>query len=50
MKETLSHILEITFTLVLVYLLLSNSFGLSQVLKSAGAVYTEGVKALQGRG
>ena len=42
-------ILEITFTLILVYLVLSRSQGFSAAVRSIGGVYTDAVKALQGR-
>jgi hypothetical protein len=48
-KETLSHIFEITFTLILAYLVIDNSFGVARILQSAGGVYTQSIKALQGR-
>jgi hypothetical protein len=43
------RILEITFVLVLIYLVASNAQGFSQVVKSIGSVYTESVRALQAR-
>ena len=41
--------LEITFVLILSYLILSRAFGFSIAINSLGKVYVEGVKALQGR-
>lgn len=49
MKESVTQILEITFTLVLIYLILSRALGFSSVVSSIGRVYVESVKALQGR-
>jgi len=49
-KLGLGRLFEITFTLILVFLVLDNSFGVARILQSAGNVYTESVKALQGRG
>lgn len=49
MSEFLNHVVEVTFTLVLVYLILANSVGFSSVITSAGSVYVNSVKALQGR-
>lgn len=42
-------ILEITFTLILVYLVLQNAYGFSSAVGSIGSVYIGSVKALQGR-
>ena len=42
--------LEITFVLIILYLVLSRAFGFSTVVKSIGGVYVNAVKALQGRG
>ena len=41
--------LEITFVLIILYLVLSRAFGFSAVVKSMGGVYVNAVKALQGR-
>ena len=41
--------LEITFVLIILYLVLSRAFGFSSVVKSIGGVYVNAVKALQGR-
>ena len=41
--------LELTATLILVYLVLSNSRSFSTVIGSLGTVYTDSVKTLQGR-
>lgn len=42
--------LEIALTAVVLYLVLTNASGFSQVAASIGTVYTSSVKALQGRG
>jgi len=44
------QLLEITFVLIILYLVLSRASGFSQAIKSLGQVYIGGVKALQGRG
>jgi hypothetical protein len=44
-----SRILEISFTLILVYLVLANAYGFSSAVESVGSVYVSSVKALQGR-
>jgi hypothetical protein len=49
MKDTVGRILEITFILVLMYLVLTNGNAFSQVVGSIGSVYTSSVKTLQGR-
>lgn len=43
------RLLEITFTLILVYLILTQAKGFSSSVRSLSSAYTEGVKALQGR-
>lgn len=45
----IDRILEITFVLILVYLVLSMSEGFSQSITSIGNVYSKSVKTLQGR-
>lgn len=45
----LGQILEITFILVLVYLVITNSSGFDSVLSQFGGTYTGAVKTLQGR-
>ena len=42
-------IFEITFVLILAYLILSRAFGFSMAVSALGKTYVEGVKALQGR-
>lgn len=49
MKESVTQILEITFTLILLYLVLSNASAFSSITTSIGNVYTSAVKTLQGR-
>lgn len=49
MNETVSRIIEITFVAVLVYLVLSNSAGFSQVAGASAGAYSTAVKALQAR-
>lgn len=48
--NNLSRWLEITFILILLYLVLSRALGFSSVVRSIGKVYVDAVKALQGRG
>lgn len=43
------RLLEITFTLILVYLVLSNAGQFSSVVNSLSTAYTSGVKVLQAR-
>jgi hypothetical protein len=43
------QVLEITFMLVLVYLIVSNAEGFSAATKAVGSVYANSVKVLQGR-
>lgn len=45
----LNRILEITVVVVVLYLVLSNSYGFSSILNQAGQTYVQSVKALQGR-
>lgn len=45
----LSRWIEITFVLIVLYLVLSRALGFSSVVRSIGKVYVESVKALQGR-
>lgn len=45
----LSRILEISFTLIMIYLVLSQADNFSTVIKSAGDIYIKAVKTLQGR-
>lgn len=45
----LNRILEITIVAIVLYLVLSNSYGFSVILAQAGRTYAESVKALQGR-
>ncbi len=44
----LGQLFEMTFLLVLVFLLLRNAGGLSQALGAFADAYTRGVKSLQG--
>ena len=41
--------LEITFLLILVYLILSRAVGFSSAVRAVGKVYVDSVEALQGR-
>jgi hypothetical protein len=41
--------IEITFVLIILYLVLSNAFGFSSAVRSLGKVYTDAVRSLQGR-
>ena len=45
----MGRILEITFILILIYLVLSRALGFSTAVRSIGKVYVDSVKALQGR-
>lgn len=45
----MGKVLEITFVLILVYLVLSRALGFSMAVTSIGKVYVSSVKALQGR-
>ena len=45
----MGRVLEITFLLILVYLVLSRALGFSTAVRSVGKVYVDSVKALQGR-
>lgn len=49
MDFKLSQVLEITITAVLLYLVLSNWYGFQQILQTGGSVYSQSVRALQGR-
>lgn len=49
-NKTLASILELTFVLVMVYLVLSNAAGFAQVTNALGSVYASSVKSLQARG
>lgn len=43
------QLLEITFVLIVLYLVLSNGNSFSTVVRSLGGVYANSVKVLQGR-
>jgi len=45
----IGRILEITFLLILVYLVLSRALDFSQAVNAIGNVYVQSVRALQGR-
>jgi len=45
----ITRVLEITFVLIILYLVLANAYGFSSAVTSIGSVYTTSVKALQGR-
>lgn len=49
MGQSLDRWIEITFTLILLYLVLTRATGFSAAVRSLGAVYVDAVKALQGR-
>ena len=49
MNETVGKVLEITFILVLMYLVLTNGSGFSSAVASVGSGYTSAVRTLQGR-
>lgn len=42
-------IIEVTATLIMAYLILSNAAGFAQAVSAAGQAYTGAVTALQGR-
>ena len=44
-----NKVLEITFILIIAYLVLSRALGFERVVTSIGKVYNESVKTLQGR-
>ncbi len=44
-----TKLFEVTFTLILVYLVLRNASGFGNVVRNLGSVYTGSVRALQGR-
>lgn len=43
------RVIEITFTLIIMYLVLSMSTGFSEVVRSLSSAYIGSVKTLQGR-
>jgi hypothetical protein len=45
----LSRWIEITFVLIVLYLVLSRALGFSSAISAIGKVYVASVKALQGR-
>jgi hypothetical protein len=45
----MSRILEITFVLIVLYLILTNAAAFGTATSAAGATYTQAVRALQGR-
>jgi hypothetical protein len=49
MNRAVSQILEISFMLVLVYLVVVNADGFSSSVRALGSVYTASIKTLQGR-
>jgi hypothetical protein len=49
MENTFNRIIEVTVTLIVLYLLFTNAGAVSQLLSAAGNVYTQSVKTLQGR-
>lgn len=49
MNLNVERILEITITAVVLYLVLTNGQAFSNIITSAGSVYAESVRALQGR-
>ena len=46
---TLTKLLSGTAVLIGIYLIITNSRGTTSVVNSLGGVYTDGVRALQGR-
>lgn len=49
MNENVGRILEISFVLVFVYLVVTNFVGFSAATNAIGNLYTGGVRTLQGR-
>jgi hypothetical protein len=49
MSNTVKQVLEITFVLVLMYLVLSNGTAFNSIVSSIGSVYVNAVKTLQGK-
>lgn len=43
------QLLEITFVLIILYLVVNNASGFSSAVRSIGSVYGSSVKVLQGR-
>lgn len=43
------RVIEGTITLIIIYLLVTNADGFSNIIKNVGSVYGASVKALQGR-
>lgn len=48
-ESTVARLLEITVTLIILYLVLSQSKGFASVMNSLSNAYVGAVKALQGR-
>ena len=46
---TVSKWIDVTFVLIVLFLVLNNAFGFSQIVQSLTAGYTASVKVLQGR-
>lgn len=49
MGDKVGQILEISFVLILVYLVVTNFVGFSSATNAVGNLYTSGVRTLQGR-
>ena len=49
MKGTISQVLEGTFVLIVIFLVLSRASAFSKATGAIGSVYISSVKALQGR-
>lgn len=49
MNENVGRILEISFILIFVYLVVTNFVGFSSATSAVGNLYTGSVRALQGR-
>lgn len=45
----LNRIIEVTFVLIILYLVVANAAGFAQAIRAIGGVYTDSVKALQAR-
>ncbi len=43
-----NNLMEITFTLIMLYLILRNASGFSSAIRAVSSAYVSGVRALQG--
>lgn len=47
--QTVSRLLEITFLLIVLYIVVANARAFSTIVSTLGATYTSSVRALQGK-